>query len=136
MRDGIADGTVSHLTDTDLPPSPPSLPPYHVLAPDRIMQVDMKLHNQLLTLITSKGRRRHYSEATTSGCKLLTIFMTDAKAAVSKYVQSPHVRKLEAQLAEVKQLKLTQISMTEFDEVRDSLEELKQRSARSGRPHD
>ena len=89
IREGIEEGTIEHLTELQLPDAPPAIPSFHVLAPDRIVQVDMKLRNKILSLITSKGRRRHYADATLSGCALLRMLSTDAKSAVSKFVQSP-----------------------------------------------
>ena len=123
-RDGINEGVITHIAAADVPTPPPALPDHHVLAPDRIVQLDMKLRNNLLNLITSKGRRRHYQELSLSGCELLRRFARDARASVSQYVQSPHTRKLKAQLNELKKVKLTQISMVEFNEVRDSIEEI------------
>ena len=124
ILDGISAGRITTHTAADLPQPPPAIPDHHILAPDRITQLDMKLRNSLLRLITAKGRRNHYAGQTLSGCALLRLFASDAKASVSKYVQSPHTRKLKAQLQELKKIKLTQISMTEFDEVRDNIEEI------------
>lgn len=88
------------------------------------MQVDMKLRNSLLSLITSTGRRRHYQALTLSGCALLRAFAKDAQAASSAYVQSPHIRKLKAMLQEVRKVRMTKISMSEFNEIRDSIDEI------------
>ena len=118
----LRDGETAKLAA--LPSPPPDVPDHHVVAPDRIMQLDMKLRNNLLSLITARGRQRHYQELTMSGCALLLQFAVDAKSATSAYVQSPHIRRLKAQLEEVKKLRMTQISLTEFNEIRDSLEEL------------
>ena len=71
VRKGIADGSITHLVDADVPATVPSPPDTHLVAPDRLMQVDMKLRNNLLSLITSTGRRRHYQALTLSGCCLL-----------------------------------------------------------------
>ena len=107
LRADIAAGTITSLTANDLPATAPDPPDHHILAPDRIMQLDMKLRNNLLSLITARGRQRHYQELTMSGCALLLQFAEDAKSAISAYVQSPHIRRLKAQLEEVKKLRMT-----------------------------
>ena len=95
LHDAIVDGTAAPLlTLNDFPERPPQIPSHHLISPDRIIQIDMKLRNNLLALITSRGRRRHYQDLTRSGCELLRIIAADAKASVSVYVQSPHIRKL------------------------------------------
>ena len=124
LHDGINDGSVTHLSTADIPATAPAVPAHHILAPDRITQLDMKLRNNLLALITSRGRRRHYQERTQSGCELLRILAADAKASTSLYVQSPHTRKLKAQLEELRKVTMTKISMVEFDEIRDGIEEI------------
>ena len=126
IQQGIRDGTIDYFDAEDFPDDPnyDSMPENHTVAPDRLLQLDMKLRNNLLALITSKGRRRHYQELTLSGCDLLRKFIDDAKAASSAYVQSPYIRKLKAQLHEVRKVSLTKVSMKEFDEVRDSIEEI------------
>ena len=126
LQQSIGNGEIVHLDANDFPNKPDlkSMPDNHTVAPDRLMQLDMKLRNNLLSLITSKGRRRHYQEATLSGCELLNIFIRDAKAAASAYVQSPYIRKLKAQLNEVRKVTLSKISMKEFDDIRDGIEEI------------
>ena len=37
-----------------------ALPDSHILSPDRIMVIDLKLRNAILSLITSRGRKLHY----------------------------------------------------------------------------
>ena len=73
IQQGISDGTIQHLVAEDFPDNPDhkSMPDNHTIAPDRLLQLNMKLRNNLLSLITSKGRRRHYQELTLSGCELL-----------------------------------------------------------------
>ena len=118
-------GKLSGVAYTDLPdPAPPTLPDSHILSADKIKQVDMKLRDKLLSLITAKGRQGHYRKLTLSGCALLEQFAQDAKAASSAYIQSPHIRKLKAQLQQVRRVQLTQISMAEFDYIRDSIQEI------------
>lgn len=124
LRADISAGTVTGLDIADFPDPPPAIPAYHVLAPERLMQLDMKLRNNLLSLITSKGRRGHYQQLALSGCALLLAIAADAKAAASLYVQTPHTRKLKAQLDVLKKVTLTKISMVEFDEIRDSIEDI------------
>lgn len=80
IRKGIADGTITHLNAADFPSTVPDPPDRHIVAPDRLMQIDMKLRNNLLGLITSPGRRRHYQALTLSGYELLRIFTKDAQS--------------------------------------------------------
>ena len=86
------------------------LPKNHVLAPDRIILLDLKLRNVLLSLITSVGRKRHYQDLTQSGCKLLRQFASDAKAASNAFIQSPHILRLKSQLDELKKVTLSHVS--------------------------
>ena len=125
LHDSIVAGTAAPLlTLDDFPARPPQIPSHHLISPDRIIQIDMKLRNNLLALITSRGRRRHYQDLTRSGCELLRIIAADAKASASVYVQSPHIRKLKAQLEVMKKMTMTKISMVEFDAIRDGIEEI------------
>ena len=107
------------------PAIPPSaLPDNHILSPDRIILLDLKLRNVLLSLITSVGRKRHYQDLSQSGCKLLRQFVEDAKAASSAFIQSPHILRLKSQMEELKKVTLSHVSQVEFDEIRDGLEEI------------
>ena len=54
-----------------------SLPDNHVLSPDRIMVIDLKLRNAILALITSRGRKLHYQQLTQSGATLLQHLIND-----------------------------------------------------------
>ena len=96
IRDGIADGSITGLNAADYPLPVPDPPDNHIVAPDRLVQIDMKLRNNILGLITSTGRRRHYQQQTHSGCALLRILADDAKSSMSDYVESPHIRRLKA----------------------------------------
>ena len=59
-----------------------------------------------------------------SGIALLALLNSDAKLAESQYSQSPHSRQIKGQLAEAMRRKLTHLSLEEFDEIRDLIEEL------------
>ena len=128
VRQNIAAGAGAPFSSASasLFPAIPStqLPDNHILSPDRIILLDLKLRNVLLSLITSVGRKRHYQDLTQSGCKLLRQFVDDAKAASSNFIQSPHIIRLKAQLEELKKITLSHVSQVEFDEIRDSLEEV------------
>ena len=124
IRDGIANQTIVGLNAADYPSPAPDPPDHHIVAPDRLMQTDMKLRNNILALITSTGRRRHYQQLTHSGCALLRLLALDAKSSVSDYVESPHIRRLKAMLNEVRKVRMTKISMQEFNEIRDSVDEI------------
>ena len=104
--------------------APTQLPDNHILSPDRIILLDLKLRNVLLTLITSAGRKRHYQDLTQSGCKLLKQFIADAKVSSSAFIQSPHIIRLKTQLEELKKVTLSHVSQVEFDEIQDGLEEI------------
>ena len=105
--------TLSDITDNQL------------VAPDKLAMIDLKLKGTLLRLITSSGRRRHYMDGVgPSGVELLIKLNEDAKLAESQYSQSPHSRQIKGQLAEAMRRKLTHLSMEEFDEIKDLIEEL------------
>ena len=55
-----ASGTAGAMAAAILPATPPDVPDSHVIAPDRILLLDLKLRNIILGLITSRGRKRHY----------------------------------------------------------------------------
>lgn len=59
-----------------------------------------------------------------SGIDLLIQMTADAKLVDSPYTQSTHSRRIKAQIAEVMLLKLTSVSLEEFDAIKDSLEDL------------
>ena len=105
-------------------PADPNLPDNHILAPDRIMQVDLKLRNAILALISSRGRKRHYQELTQSGSELLRLLIADSKAVTNKFQQSPHTLQLKAQLHQLQKVTLSHPSQLEFDEIRDAIEEV------------
>ena len=128
VRQNIAAGAGAPFSSASaamFPAIPPgNLPDNHILSPDRIILLDLKLRNVLLSLITSVGRKRHYQDLTQSGCKLLRQFANDAKAASSSFIQSPHIIRLKAQLEDLKKVTLSHVSQVEFDEIRDGLEEI------------
>ena len=103
--------------------APAVLPDHHILSPDRIMQVDLKLRNVILGLISSRGRMLHYQNETQSGCALLRLLIKDSKATTNQFQQSPHTLQLKSQLQQLKKLTLSHPSQIEFDEIRDSIEE-------------
>ena len=79
-----------------------------VVAPDCILQIDMKLRNSILPLITSRGRRNACADAaSSSGCKLLVNLIEASKLSDSAFLINPHTRRLEANLHELMQLKMT-----------------------------
>ena len=59
-----------------------------------------------------------------SGIELLVKLNSDSKLSESKYSQSHHSRQIKAQLAEAMRRKLTHLSLEEFDEIKDLIEEL------------
>lgn len=84
----IASG--SPIPDTSvlrtLPPAPTDtdLADNHIVAPDRLMLVDLRLKGTVLKMITSFGRRRHYMQAVgPSGIELLTKLNADSLLADS-----------------------------------------------------
>ena len=107
-------------------PATPStaLPDNHILAPDRIMQINLKLRNVILSLITSRGRKRYYQDLTQSGTELLRHLIKDSKSVTNQFQQSPHTMQMKAKLQQLKNLTLSQPSQIEFDEIRDSIEEI------------
>ena len=104
--------------------APPALPDNHKLSPDRIMLLDLKLRNVILGLITSRGRKRHYQSLSQSGCELLAKMIAEAQPSKQDHIQSPHILKLKSQLASLRRVTMSHISQVEFDEIRDSIEEL------------
>ena len=101
------------------------LPVMHVIAPHKIMLVDMKLKTEILKLITSPGRRKHYMNTTgPSGIELLKVIEEDCKITETKYSQNPYYLKIKAQIAEVMSMRLTRVSLDEFNEIKDTLEDL------------
>ena len=62
-----------------------SLPDNHVLSPDRIMVIDLKLRNAILALITSRGRKLHYQQLTQSGATLLKHLINDTQPSAGTY---------------------------------------------------
>ena len=113
---------------TNLPVAPTAddhLPSNHVIAPDRLMLVDLKLKGSILKMITSSGRRRHYADSVgPSGIELLNKLSADSKLADSRYSQTAHSRRLKAQMAETMKMKLSHVSLEEFDSIKDTLEDL------------
>ena len=96
-----------------------------ILAPDRILQLDMKLRNIILGLITARGRRSTYAMAfPSSGCALLAQLLVDSKISDSAFIQNPHTRRLKANLEELLKLDLLEVSQVEFDEIHDQIEEI------------
>ena len=59
-----------------------------------------------------------------SGIALLVKLNDDSKLAESIYSQSPHSRQIKSQLAEAMRRKLTHLSLEEFDEIKDLIEDL------------
>ena len=106
-------------------PDATNLPDNHVIAPDRIMLVDIKLKATILKLITSVGRRRHYADAVgPSGMELLRKLIADSKLIDSAFTQTTLSRRIKAQMAEVMKIRLTEVSLDQFDEIKDTLEDL------------
>ena len=68
-----------------------ALPDSHILSPDRIMVIDLKLRNAILSLITSRGRKLHYQQLTQSGVELLRHLINDTKPSAGAYTQSPYI---------------------------------------------
>ena len=107
-------------------PTSTDLTDNQLIAPDKLtVMIDLKLKGTLLKLITSAGRRRHYMESVgPSGVELLVKLNSDSKLSESKYSQSHHRRQIKSQLSEAMRRKLTHLSLEEFDEIKDSIEEL------------
>ena len=103
---------------------PAALPDSHVLSPDRIMVTDLKLRNVILSLITSRGRKIHYQQLTQSGITLLHQLIEDTRPSAGYYTQSPYTLQLKAQLTQLLKLNLSSPSQLEFDQIRDSIEEV------------
>ena len=103
---------------------PEALPDSYVLSPDRIMVTDLKLRNVLLSLITSRGRKVHYQRLTQSGITLLHQLIEDTRPSAGYYTQSPYTLQLKAQLTQLMKLDLTCPSQIEFDQIRDSIDEV------------
>ena len=104
--------------------APAELPETHILSPDRIMVTDLKLRNVILSLITSRGRKVHYQQLTQSGITLLHQLIADTKPSAGFYTQSPHTLQLKAQLAQLLKINLSSPSQLEFDQIRDSIDEV------------
>ena len=83
IRNNINNGSIPGSL-ADFPAPPPDIPDNHLIAPDRIMQIDMKLRNTLLSLIESRGRRQAYAKVTLSGCALLRRFQRRDRRASSR----------------------------------------------------
>ena len=123
--DGTPEKTKAKAAVAALPATAPSsLPDNHKLSPDRILLLDLKLRNVILGLITSTGRRKHYQGLSQSGCELLTKLKAEAQPSKKDYIQSPHILKLKSQMNAIKRLTMSHISLVEFDEIRDGIEEL------------
>ena len=76
-------------------------------------------------MITSSERRRHYADVVgPSGIELLNKLSAYSKLADSKFAQTAHSRRLKAQIAETMKMKLTHVSLEEFDSIKDTLEDL------------
>ena len=88
------------------------------------MVTDLKLRNVILSLITSRGRKVHYQQLTQSGITLLHQLIQDTKASSGFYTQSPHILHLKAQLGQLMKVNLTSPSQIEFDQIRDSIDEI------------
>ena len=104
--------------------APSALPDNYVLSPDRIMVIDLKLRNTILALITSRGRKLHYQQLTQSGLTLLRQLIEDTKPSAGTYTQSPYTLQLKAQLVQLQKLTLSCPSQIEFDQIRDSIDEV------------
>lgn len=59
-----------------------------------------------------------------SGIELLARLIADSKLSDSKYSQTAHSRRIKAQMAEVMRMRLTRLSLEDFDESKDTLEDL------------
>ena len=103
---------------------PAALPESHVLSPDRIMVTDLKLRNVILSLITSRGRKIHYQQLTQSGITLLHQLIEDTQPKAGYYTQSPYTLQLKSQLSQLMKINLTCPSQVEFDQIRDSIDEV------------
>ena len=68
-------------------PTAADLPDRYPISPDRIKAVDLQLLNELLTLITSAGRRMDYARrATNSGLRLIELFHQEKNRGVSHII--------------------------------------------------
>ena len=106
-------------TEADLPAA--SYP----ISSDRIKAVDMQLMNELLSLITSTGRRMDYAKrAQNSGIALIKLFIHDKNKGLTPYAQSPYNQSIKLLLADALTKEMTQISQRQFDAIRDHIEEL------------
>ena len=122
LANGSSDPMYAGIDPNDFPADPPAVSDPYLLAPDRAQQLDLKLRNEILSLITSTGRRRHYRNQTQSGCKLLELIYNDSKATAHSYTQDPNNVRLKAELRVVMKKTLTHTSQVEFDEIRDAIE--------------
>ena len=116
------DPIYANVDPNDFPTDPPAIADPYLLAPDRAQQIDLKLRNELLSLITSSGRRRHYRNLTQSGCELLQIIKNDSKATAHSYSQDPNNVRLKAELSVIMKKTLSHTSQVEFDDIRDAIE--------------
>ena len=128
----VARGVETEISAFPATPST-ALPDNHILAPDRIMQINLKLQNVILSLITSRGRKRYYQDLTQSGTALLRHLIKDSKSVTNQFQQSPHTMQMKAKLQQLKNLTLSQPSQIEFDEIRDSIEEINEQLENKGR---
>ena len=72
-------------------PTAADLPDRYPISPDRIKAVDLQLLNELLSLITSTGRRLEYARrATNSGIKLIELFHAEKNRGLTPYAESPY----------------------------------------------
>ena len=95
-----------------------------LIAPARILAVDLQLCNMLLALITASGRKRHYYvQAGSSGVKLLNILISDSKKGASAFTQSVENRDTKYFLKQALDMKLTCVSQEEFNHIRDLVED-------------
>ena len=101
-----------------------AIPDTHVLSPDRIMVIDLKLRNIILSLISSRGRKLHYQQSTQSGLTLLKLLIEDIQPSAGAYTQSPYTLQLKAQLSQLQKVTLSCPSQVEFDQIRDSIDEI------------
>ena len=122
---GMSIPNANVMTTLPLQPTNTDLTDNQLVAPDKLAMIDLKLKGTLLKLITTSGRRRHYMDSVgPSGIALLVKLNADSKLAESIYSQSPHSRQIKSQLAEAMRRKLTHLSLEEFDEIKDLIEDL------------
>ena len=99
-----------------------------LIAPARILAVDLQLCNILLALITASGRKRHYhSLSSSSGVKLLNVLIADSKKGTSAFTQSVENRDTKYFLRQALGMRLTCLSQEEFNHIRDLVEDYNSR---------